>query len=185
MTGPPSAPAAGGPDRPPPKSGRPEGKTVGRHELARHVRFTELSPALGVLDEEAMSRALADDPSAFELLALMTTATDERLRAAAIAYRQHAAQAAGGGEILRQPQSQGKSALTDRKQLRGIVGDLTRCIGYEPGVDDRGSQPVAANEQRSVGGNGRGPGRRSRHGLVVRLEQTHHQVRERVIAKIG
>src|ERR1700729_637842 len=84
MTGPPSAPAAGGPDRPPPKSGRTEGKTVGRHELARHVRFTELSPALGVLDEEAMSRALADDPSAFELLALMTTATDERLRAAAI-----------------------------------------------------------------------------------------------------
>src|ERR1700683_5688474 len=84
MTGPPSAPAGRGPGRPPPKSGRPEGKTVGRHELARHARFAELSPTVGVLDEEATSRALADDPSAFELLALMTTATDERLRAAAI-----------------------------------------------------------------------------------------------------
>jgi Mg-chelatase subunit ChlD len=39
---------------------------------------------VGVLDEQAMSRALADDPAAFELLAAMTTATDENLRAAAI-----------------------------------------------------------------------------------------------------
>ena len=39
---------------------------------------------MGVLDERAMSQALADDPAAFELLAAMTTATDENLRAAAI-----------------------------------------------------------------------------------------------------
>ena len=85
MTGPPAAPAAGGPgQRPRPKSGRPEGKTVGRHELARHARFAEISPEVGVLDEQAMSRSLADDPTAFELLAAMTTATDEQLRAAAI-----------------------------------------------------------------------------------------------------
>ena len=37
-----------------------------------------------MLDEQAMRRALAEDPSAFELLAAMTTATDEKLRAAAI-----------------------------------------------------------------------------------------------------
>jgi magnesium chelatase subunit D len=82
MTGPSAAPgnrAAGGP-----KTGRPEGRTVGRRELARHGRFAEISPEVGVLDERAMSRALAEDPSAFELLAAMTTATDERLRAAAI-----------------------------------------------------------------------------------------------------
>lgn len=83
MTGPPPASGDGGPRRPP-KSGRPEGKTVGRHELARHPRFAELSPEVGVLDENALSRALAGDPTAFELLAAMTTATDERLRAAAI-----------------------------------------------------------------------------------------------------
>ena len=59
-------------------------KTTGRHELARHARFAEISPAVGVLDEQALHRALADDPTAFELLAAMTTATDENLRAAAI-----------------------------------------------------------------------------------------------------
>ena len=85
MTGPPAAPAAGGQrQRPQAKSGRPEGKTTGRHELARHARFAEISPEVGVLDEQALHRALADDPTAFELLAAMTTATDERLRAAAI-----------------------------------------------------------------------------------------------------
>jgi Mg-chelatase subunit ChlD len=82
MTGPPAAPttrAAGGP-----RTRRPEDRTVGRYELARHIRFAEISPEVGVLDEQAMSRALAEDPTAFELLAAMTTATDERLRAAAI-----------------------------------------------------------------------------------------------------
>ena len=39
---------------------------------------------MGILDERAMSQALADDPAAFELLAAMTRATDENLRAAAI-----------------------------------------------------------------------------------------------------
>ena len=85
MTGPPAAPAADGPhQRPRPKSGRPEGKTVGRRELARHPHFAEISPELGVLDERALSLLLRRDPAAFELLAAMTTATDERLRAAAI-----------------------------------------------------------------------------------------------------
>ncbi len=37
-----------------------------------------------MLDERALSSALADDPTVFGLLAAMTTATDERLRAAAI-----------------------------------------------------------------------------------------------------
>ncbi len=81
MTGPPAASAAGGPR---PKPGRPEGRTVGRRELARHARFAEISPEVGVLDEQAMGRAMAEDPTAFQLLAAMTTATDEQLRAAAI-----------------------------------------------------------------------------------------------------
>jgi Mg-chelatase subunit ChlD len=91
MTSPSAAPVAGGhrerlsPDRPnSPKSGRPEGKTVGRHELSRHARFAEISPEVGVLDEQAVHRALAEDPAVFELLAAMTRATDEKLRAAAI-----------------------------------------------------------------------------------------------------
>jgi Mg-chelatase subunit ChlD len=85
MTGPPAASAAGGPgQRPRPKSGRSEGKTVGRRDLARHPHFAEISPELGILDERALNRVLRRDPAAFELLAAMTTATDERLRAAAI-----------------------------------------------------------------------------------------------------
>jgi Mg-chelatase subunit ChlD len=90
MTGPPAPGDAGGqPEgqaQPPrrPRSSRPDGRTTGRHELARHARFAEISPEVGVLDEEAMRRALAADPAAFELLAAMTSATDERLRAAAV-----------------------------------------------------------------------------------------------------
>src|SRR5690349_3430623 len=85
MTSPPAAPGAGGQQRrPKPKTGRPDGGTTGRRELARHARFAEISPEVGVLDERAMSQALDDDPAAFELLAAMTSATDENLRAAAI-----------------------------------------------------------------------------------------------------
>jgi len=85
MTRPPAAPVAGGQrQRSQGKSGPRESKTTGRHELSRHARFAEISPAVGVLDEQALHRALADDPTAFELLAAMTTATDENLRAAAI-----------------------------------------------------------------------------------------------------
>ena len=85
MTGPSAASAAGGPhQRPRPKSGRSEGKTLGRRDLARHPHFAEISPQVGVLDERALSQVLRRDPAAFELLAAMTTATDEHLRAAAI-----------------------------------------------------------------------------------------------------
>ena len=105
MTSPSAAPGAGGrQQRPRPKSaksGQPEGKTVGRRELSRHARFAEISPEVGVLDERAMSQALADDPAAFELLAAMTTATDENLRAAAIRLStQHRAGAGPGGARL-------------------------------------------------------------------------------------
>src|ERR1700689_1558393 len=91
MTSPPSASAVGGRPQLPrpsslnsPKSGRPDGKTTGRHELSRHARFAEISPEVGVLDEQALNQALGEDPATFELLAAMTNATDERLRAAAI-----------------------------------------------------------------------------------------------------
>src|SRR5262249_23970356 len=66
------------------KTGRPDGGTTSRRELSRHAQFAEISPEAGILDERAMSQAPADDPGAFELLAAMTTATHENLRAAAI-----------------------------------------------------------------------------------------------------
>src|SRR5271170_3843230 len=125
MTGPPTAPAAGGPRRPP-KSGRPEGKTVGRHELARHPRFAELSPEVGVLDEEAVSRALAGDPSAFELLALMTTATDERLRAAAIRL---------SAQIVLDRARAGRPALRGISRLRPVRGATDGVLDIDASID--------------------------------------------------
>src|ERR1700733_8634346 len=139
MTGPPSAPAAGGPDRPPPKPGRPEGKTGGRHELPRHARFAELSPALGVLDEEAMSRALADDPSAFELLALMTTATDERLRAAAIRL---------SAQIVLDRARAGRPSARGISQLRPARGALDGDLDIDASID---GVSAARTEARPVG----------------------------------
>jgi Mg-chelatase subunit ChlD len=138
MTGPPTAPAAGGPRRPP-KSGRPEGKTVGRHELARHPRFAELSPEVGVLDEEAMSRALAGDPSAFELLALMTTATDERLRAAAIRL---------SSRIVLDRARAGRPVMRGVSRLRPARGALDGDLDIDASID---GVSAARGEARPVG----------------------------------
>jgi Mg-chelatase subunit ChlD len=138
MTGPPTAPAAGGPRRPP-KSGRPEGKTVGRHELARHPRFAELSPEVGVLDEEAMSRALAGDPSAFELLALMTTATDERLRAAAIRL---------SSQIVLDRARAGRPVMRGISRLRPARGALDGDLDIDASID---GVSAARGEARPVG----------------------------------
>jgi Mg-chelatase subunit ChlD len=138
MTGPPTAPAAGGPRRPP-KSGRPEDKTVGRHELARHPRFAELSPEVGVLDEEAMSRALAGDPSAFELLALMTTATDERLRAAAIRL---------SSQIVLDRARAGRPVMRGISRLRPARGALDGDLDIDASID---GVSAARGEARPVG----------------------------------
>ena len=139
MTGPPSAPAAGGPRRPAPKSGRPDGKTVGRHELARNARFAELSPEVGVLDEEAMRRALAGDPSAFELLALMTTATDERLRAAAIRL---------ASRIVLDRARSGRPAMRGISRLRPARGALDGDLDIDASID---GVSAARTEARPVG----------------------------------
>ena len=126
MTGPPTAPAAGGPRRPP-KSGRPDGKTVGRHELARHPRFAEVSPEVGVLDEDAMSRALAADTTAFELLALMTTATDEGLRAAAIRL---------GSQVVLERASAGRAWMRGISRLRPARGATDGDLDIDASIDD-------------------------------------------------
>ena len=60
-------------------------RTLGRAELAAmHPSFAAVSPALGQLDEEAFSRALAAGPEdALTFLADLSHATDRELRAAA------------------------------------------------------------------------------------------------------
>jgi Mg-chelatase subunit ChlD len=125
MTGPPGAPDPGG-QRPRPKSGQPAGKTVGRHELARHARFGEISPEVGVLDEEALSQALASDPAAFELLAAMTRATDERLRAAAIRL---------SSRIVLDRARAGPAAMRGTSRLRPVRGAPDGDLDLDATID--------------------------------------------------
>ena len=137
MTGPPAAPstrAAGGPE-----TGRPEGRTVGRRELARHARFAEISPEVGVLDEQAMSEALAEDPAAFELLAAMTTATDERLRAAAIRL---------SSRIVLERARAGRASMRGVSRLRPARGATDGDLDIDASVE---GVSAARTEARPVG----------------------------------
>jgi len=127
MTSPPAAPGAGGrQQRPRPKSGRSEGKTTGRRELSRHASFAEISPEVGVLDEHAMSRALADDPAAFELLAAMTTATDENLRAAAIRL---------SASIVLERARAGRASMRGISRLRPVRGATDGDLDIDASIE--------------------------------------------------
>jgi Mg-chelatase subunit ChlD len=148
MTSPPAAPAAGGQHqrRPQPKSGRPEGKTTGRHELSRHARFAEISPEVGVLDERALSSALADDPTAFQLLAAMTTATDERLRAAAVRL---------SASIVLERARAGRPALRGVSRLRPVRGSADGDLDLDASMDGLAqaraeARPVALDDLTTV-----------------------------------
>jgi Mg-chelatase subunit ChlD len=132
MTSPPAAQVPGGRRQRPnapnsPKSGRPEGKTVGRHELSRHVRFAEISPEVGVLDEQAMKQALAEDPAVFELLAAMTNATDERLRAAAIRL---------GSSIVLDRARTGRVSMRGISRLRPVRGAADGDLDIDASIED-------------------------------------------------
>jgi Mg-chelatase subunit ChlD len=139
MTGPSAAPSAGGPGGPRPKSRRPEGRTVGRHELARNPRFAEISPEVGVLDEQAMGRALAEDPTAFELLAAMTTATDERLRAAAIRL---------SSRIVLDRARAGRASMRGVSRLRSARGATDGDLDIDASIE---GVSAARTEARPVG----------------------------------
>ncbi len=56
-------------------------KTTSRRDLARNDGFDEISPEVGMIDEQALADALEDDPDdTLALLADLTGATDEKLR---------------------------------------------------------------------------------------------------------
>ena len=62
LSPPPPQPAGRPQQRSNPKPDAARNRTVGRSTLARHARFAEVSPEVGVLDEQALDRALAADP---------------------------------------------------------------------------------------------------------------------------
>jgi Mg-chelatase subunit ChlD len=147
MTSPPAASVAGGQrERPPPKSGRPEGKTVGRHELSRHARFAELSPEVGVLDEQAVNLALAEDPAVFELLAAMTNATDESLRAAAIRL---------SSSIVLERARAGRPSMRGISRLRPVRGAADGDLDIDASIEGVSAarseaRPVALDDLTTV-----------------------------------
>jgi Mg-chelatase subunit ChlD len=147
MTSPPAAPQAGGrQQRPKPKSGRPDGGTTGRRELSRHARFAEVSPEVGVLDEQAMSQALADDPTAFELLAAMTRATDENLRAAAIRL---------SASIVLERARSGRVSMHGISRLRPVRGATDGDLDIDASIEGVWSarteaRPVALDDLTTV-----------------------------------
>lgn len=56
-------------------------RTMSRRELARHERFEQVSPEVGVLDEDALEDAMRDDPDGtMALLSDLAGATDRELR---------------------------------------------------------------------------------------------------------
>ena len=145
MTSPPATPGAGGQQRRP-KSGRPDGGTTGRRELARHARFAEISPEVGVLDERAMTQALADDPAAFELLAAMTTATDENLRAAAIRL---------SASIVLERARAGRPTMRGISRLRAVRGAADGDLDIDASVEGVSAarseaRPVALDDLTTV-----------------------------------
>jgi len=99
---------------------------VGRHELSRHPRFAEISPEVGVLDQQAMSQALAEDPAVFELLAAMTNATDERLRAAAIRL---------GSSIVLERARTGRVSMRGISRLRPVRGATDGDLDIDASVE--------------------------------------------------
>lgn len=59
-------------------------KTTSRRDLSRHNRFDDVSPEVGVLDEQAFDEVFDDNPDeALSMLADLVGATDERLRSLA------------------------------------------------------------------------------------------------------
>ncbi len=99
---------------------------MGRHELSRHARFAEISPEVGVLDEQAMSQALAEDPAVFGLLAAMTNATDEHLRAAAIRL---------GATIVLERARAGRATMHGISRMRLVRGAADGDLDVDASID--------------------------------------------------
>lgn len=118
-------------------------RTTSRRELARRPHFDELSPDVGALDEAAFDDLLRTDADeALELLAELTGATDERLRA-------HARRLAGrlvvdlgrGGPVRRR----GVGRLHDVAGDRGGDIELDRSLDALVAARAAGEAPHLAD----------------------------------------
>jgi magnesium chelatase subunit D len=122
-------------------------RTRSRAELAsQHAAFTDVSPATGTVDEQALKDLLAADPdAAARLLADLTQATDARLRAAArtLAARIFVQLAAVG-----QHKSRGVRRLGAGRPGDGDI-DLERTIGALSGPWPPRADEIATRDWRA------------------------------------
>ncbi len=117
--------------------------TTSRDELRRRhgEKLDELSPDVGVLDDDAVARSLADDPDAtLAVLADLTGTTDPRLRALAraLAGRVVVELARGGRR---------RSAGIGTLELQPL-GDTGGDIDVDASLDALLSTPIAVDELR-------------------------------------
>lgn len=141
-----SPPGAGVPEAAPgpaKRSSGPRQRSAPRAELSRRAHFAEVSPEVGVLDEAAFDRALAQDPdAALTLLVEMGAATDERLRAAA---RRLAAAVVLDRARAGAPRQSGTRSL--RRRRADLGGDLDLDASLEAvGAARAERRPVGLDE---------------------------------------
>jgi Mg-chelatase subunit ChlD len=121
-----------------------------RRELARqHERFDEVSPEVGELDEEALDRALGEDPDeTLALLADLTGAVDQRLKLLArrLAGRLVVDLARRGPAVRR-----GVGRI-ERQRYRPDAGDLDLDASLEPLAIARAGGPVPDPDDLHVRG---------------------------------
>ncbi len=122
-------------------------RTRSRAELAgQHAAFSEVSPETGAIDERAFADLLAADPdAAARLLADLTQATDDRMRAAArrLAARVFVQLAAVG-----QHKSRGVRRIGPGRPGDGDL-DLERTVGGMSGTWPPSSEEIATRDWRA------------------------------------
>ena len=121
-------------------------RTTGRAELSGRHGFLEVSPEVGVLDEDAFDDLLADDPdAALGLLADLVGATDPSLRAlaASLAGRITTEVARSGpaprpgrgvGRLTRRRASQADGELDLDASMEAVLN--SRALGLAPSPDE-------------------------------------------------
>ncbi|MDQ1631195.1 MAG: hypothetical protein QOC80_1167 [Frankiaceae bacterium] len=127
---------------PPPRAARGE-RTTSRAELARRPRFAEISPEVGVLDEQGFDAALAADPdAALSLLVDLGAATDEKLRTAARRL---------AGQVVLDLSRRGTPTGSGMGRLRAVPADRGGDLDVEASMDAilagrAGRRPLRAEE---------------------------------------
>ena len=114
-------------------------QSTSRRHLEQHESFQEISPEVGVLDEEAFSDALREDPDdTLTLLAELVGATDEALRELARALAGRVVV-----DIVRTgpPRRRGIGRLRHRRADHGGELDIDRSIETIAAARARGDAP--------------------------------------------